>query len=1083
MNDSAVIQETESFFRRLTEPLKLFGREYDPLWWMALVVFVLTLGLFFAAWKYYQDSRSLYAPPARRILWWVLFGLPGLFLIAGALGFFGEMRDDARLHQAAGIVAVASILVLLYYYKIGIPLLCRWAVYFLLAYMFLLPSKQTWERSEKRSRVLVVLDVSDSMNTSDDAPGSPGGRTRLQKVIDYLADDKAAFLKELLDKNPVYVYRFGTRLDEEPQIIEKRVVGPAEAPENVDYLPVVRVATDPVTGVQKKEYGKPLAGADWEAFVKYNFKPWLLRGLSEPGQTLLTAQAEFEGKGDADWASKWLSLGDAAVPEGLAPADLEALKANRAKLPARIDVARAIASGTNVPDSLLALVNRESGNMVQGIIVFSDGRNTLGSESAITELRARAKREAIPIFTVAVGEDREVIRVAITDIQAPEQTPPDEPFKVAVEVDGDGLAGREVPITLDLFPPKRESSLKVQGTVKFAPGEPPHGQAEFVIDPAKLPEDLRSKASNFKDLIEGEWRVEATTPRVPGERFADKEHKGEPVVVKIEKKPLRVLLFASGPTRDYQFLLNQMIRDKADMSVFLQNEGGSTGKIAVVDDPERLLNHFPNRLRVDEDAAAKAEDKWYNLAKYDVIIAFDPDWSALTPDQLQMLQTWIELQAGGFIYVAGPFHTKYLARQDDMGAYRPLKEILPVVPGDSDISTARLTRDSKVPGRLKFYPQQDTDWLRLDDEQPDDPIAGWERFFTGLDKYQEDARIVRGFYNYYPIPLVKPGSSVVARFFAPQDVRAADGDGKDPPFLVTGKFGQGQTLFVASGEIWRIRQYREVYFERFWTKLTRYVSTGSRRKQDRRGRVLMPKEFAVGSYLRLQAQLLDAELKPVDAKLEPKLTIYPVALDQYQTKDIEKEHARYRKQFPLSAKAGRPEEWQGYFTRAVHLSPEQFPPGQWRLEVEIPSSSETLKQKFTIRPSNPETDNTRPDLAKLTEIAGDVEEVTSRVKSRAIVEQLRGVAPRTPDGQKLAFQFDNKPAVGLIPAFMDNPRKTVKNRGAVQDQWDQGPELPHWMTDWLDSDKKRTHHVGWLMLLAIGLLSAEWLTRKLLRLA
>ena len=47
----------------------------------------------------------------------------------------------------------------------------RAAVYLILAGIFLLPAMQTWERSEKRSRVLVLLDTSPSVaNTSDDLP-------------------------------------------------------------------------------------------------------------------------------------------------------------------------------------------------------------------------------------------------------------------------------------------------------------------------------------------------------------------------------------------------------------------------------------------------------------------------------------------------------------------------------------------------------------------------------------------------------------------------------------------------------------------------------------------------------------------------------------------------------------------------------------------------------------------------------------------------------------------------------------------------------------------------------------------------
>src|SRR5207247_7601415 len=70
-------------------------------------------------------------------------------------------------------------------------------------------------------------------------------------------------------------------------------------------------------------------------------------------------------------------------------------------------------TGTNLPESLLDVFNRESNNMVQGIVVFSDGRNsgrpgssTQFSAEVFEELRARARRAKVPIFTVAVGEYR-----------------------------------------------------------------------------------------------------------------------------------------------------------------------------------------------------------------------------------------------------------------------------------------------------------------------------------------------------------------------------------------------------------------------------------------------------------------------------------------------------------------------------------------------------------------------------------------------------------------------------------------------------------------------------------------------------
>ena len=70
-----------------------------------------------------------------------------------------------------------------------------------------------------------------------------------------LTDDKIAFLKNLLEKNPVAVYAFGTRLDEAPALVGQ---------------------------------GEPAwSKAEWEAFARYDFKPFVLRGLSDAGKAQL----------------------------------------------------------------------------------------------------------------------------------------------------------------------------------------------------------------------------------------------------------------------------------------------------------------------------------------------------------------------------------------------------------------------------------------------------------------------------------------------------------------------------------------------------------------------------------------------------------------------------------------------------------------------------------------------------------------------------------------------------------------------------------------------------------------------------
>src|SRR5438067_1527196 len=117
MNDTTPQSQTEFVLRRLSESLQVGGKEVNPYLWLAILIPVLVLGLVYVVWQYKRDCRSIAWP------WAVLLGS------------------------------------------------LRTIVYLILAGIFLLPAMQTWERTEKHSRVLVLLDVSPSVTTiSDDLP-------------------------------------------------------------------------------------------------------------------------------------------------------------------------------------------------------------------------------------------------------------------------------------------------------------------------------------------------------------------------------------------------------------------------------------------------------------------------------------------------------------------------------------------------------------------------------------------------------------------------------------------------------------------------------------------------------------------------------------------------------------------------------------------------------------------------------------------------------------------------------------------------------------------------------------------------
>lgn len=1010
MNDNGITRETELVFRRLSDTFPGVSPEASATAWWALVIGVFAVGALFVAWMYARDARTC--------RWYV--AVPLAFL--------------------------------------------RMLVYALLAVAFLLPARQTWETSEKSSRVIILLDVSPSLTQISDERSSAGGpkpATRLQKVLDFLGDEKIGFLKKIIDTNPVYLYRFGSRLDDETQLLN------AESP--------------------------AWSKADWEAWTKYDFKPWVLRGLSKDASEAIAKLAAWKGDapGTAEWAIEWSKLPEAdVVPSSLSDDEKKLYLDNRAKLDKRVDVARAIVLGTNVPDSITTAINREAANMVQGLIVFTDGRSNLGSEAAYNELKERATREKIPVFTIAVGEPRENVAITITDLQAPDRIPPDEPVKIAVEVDGVGLERQEVEVKLGLYLPTRDPKTdqpdhELVAKLQFQPGDPPHGQVEFVIDADKLPETMTEEAKKDdaksagkrRQLKQGAWSMVARVPTDKREIYDKPEHVTSPRVVQVLETPLRILLWASGPTRDYQTLRTLLMREvnekRAEMSVYLQNEGGREGNITQDVAAERLLIKFPTRYETTPKPGDKPEDKYLNLHEYDLILAFDPDWSELSAEQIDNLKTWVVEGGGGFAYIAGPIHTYQLARADETGRLKPLLEMLSALP--DDIILLKTRPIPRTPRRLKLNPNAEFDVLKLDDSG-DDPVAGWGRFFAnggpilpGNPNQQLNPK--NGFYSYYPIKMTKPGAAVLMEFL---DVNER-GEAESKPYFVVNQPGRGRTAFLGSGEMWRLRTVDPAFFERFWIRFGRNISSARRNVQSFRGQVLVNKEYSSGSMVRVQTRLLAPNGKPYPPDgITPKFIV-----EQFEPDGTKK--AKPIGPIQMAAKKGA-SGFDGYYQAQLLADPKLFPPGEfrYRVVVDVPDSpGDTISGEFMVRRSDPELDNARPDFNALINAASTLADVEPKITEPGALERLKGNATDT-SKVKLAFKLNETEKLGLIPACLKSDRKEFRNRGAVEDLWDKGAALPSWISDRFSSGPVT---VSYLLLAAIGLLAIEWAVRKLVRLA
>lgn len=939
-------QKSIFVWRRLEEALRVFGKEYDGHWWLAVLIPVLLLGLVYVVWMYVRDGRSV---------GWVWASFLGLL---------------------------------------------RCSVYCLLALMFLLPAEQFIEETTTRFKVILLFDVSGSMANKDEAPTEavPAEKilTRQDKVVRFLSDEPQApqlgFIKRL-QRHPVTLYRFGGKLDTDFRLVEEADV---------------------------------LSKDQWNAFLK-----------PDPRQ---------------------------AVPPDLSDEE-------KVEFRNKLDLYVLLVNGTNVGDSLLEVLKREANNQPQGIVVVSDGRSTQFS----TLIGEEVRKSKIPIFTVGVGEHRDPINIRITELLVPEQAQPDDKFPIKVDVDGEGKADEEVEVFLDILKPNSEKEIAVTlpAKVKFKRGEPPHAQAEFQIDAASLPETLRKPDSPAAkpELIEGKWKFVARVPKDKREVFEGKEHVSEPEFVNIVKKPLRVLLFAGAPTRDYQFARTLFVREvdskRAELSIYLQ-----LSRPEIVQDVpnERMLRDFPNRLDDTKNPDEKPDEKYYNLLQYDVIIAFDPDWTKLQPEQVALLERWVSRHNGGLIVIGGPVNTVQLTRSVNQATLKPIIDMLPVNLEDNRIQG--IDRSTTEPWRLNFPgATAEMEYLKLDDESKE-PLSGWEEFFTGrkLGEPGRDATLRRGLFDYYPVRDVKPNGTVVATF---TDPRARMKDGREQPYIVTTPYQGGKVVWIGSGEIWRLRQFREAFHERFWTKLCRFVGSATQMGDKGRIKIFMGAKFSAGRTVRFDAKLLGRDMRPLSPKEVVKAKVTGVG-STTPPRMINLDPSISPAEFERLPREEQDKVWEGSFAGRFQLDV----PGNYELEIQVPNTTDKDSKKFTIVESNPELDNTRPDFVQLRQLASVANLIHPRLneemRSRLDSELARTNSPLTKDNDKDLRLFFDLRSAEVIPELMTVKPLPQENRGPVKDLWDWGYTF---------GDRDPPMKVSIALVVIVGLLSLEWLTRKLLKLA
>ncbi len=278
-----------------------------------------------------------------------------------------------------------------------------------------------------------------------------------------------------------------------------------------------------------------------------------------------------------------------------------------------------------------------------------------------------------------------------------------------------------------------------------------------------------------------------------------------------------------------------------------------------------------------------------------------------------------------------------------------------------------------------------------------------------------------GVFGYFAVRDSKQGAAVYARFSDPDETSL---DNRLPIYLAGHFYGSGRVFFQASGEMWRLRALDPEYFAQYYTKLIRWVSQGRLLRDSSRGVLLVDKERCfVGDIVTVSSVLTDAQFRPLNDETVEGQLVSPdgsrTALTLRALKDSSRE-GEYQTQFTVTTN------------------------GDYQIELAPPESrlEELLTADIIVSSSKAETQDPLLNEAEL-------EMLATRTSGRYFANGL----PETGSAGD----------ANLVSTIAPNDQETVMSGSPDR--------------------RFKEMLMGWLMALLVGVLSMEWLIRRLSKLA
>jgi hypothetical protein len=466
---------------------------------------------------------------------------------------------------------------------------------------------------------------------------------------------------------------------------------------------------------------------------------------------------------------------------------------------------QAIGNSSRLGTNLRDIIEAQRGRPTAAIIILTDGITTEGK--SLGEVAEHARRKAIPLHLIGLGNDQPPKDLRVTDLLADESIYVGDLLHLDFKVVGAGVDGKKVTVRLR----EKDKSIIL-------------AEKEVTLGKDGAPKQVRLA---YRPVKKGDYDFVVEVEPHKGE--ANVENNVKVAHVDVRDETIRVLLVQEYPSYEFRYLKELLRRGiKARLP----------GADRAVELTTVLQEADVRSSQQDESAMRVFPVKREELFQYDVIIMGDVNPTFLSESTQENIAAFVKERGGGMVFLSGPRHMPVAFRSSSLAELFPIELETATLPD----SQALLNNGFQAqPTRLGLASPQ----FQLTDE-PTTNIAAWNK-------------LPELFWM-----LEAPDLKQAARVLAEHPTRTGSG-GQKLPLVCIQFVGAGKVIMHTTDESWRWSRWpgSEQLYARYWLQTIRYLSRSKLLGQSRKAEITSNRQqYRRGENARLRVRFFDERLAP-----------------------------------------------------------------------------------------------------------------------------------------------------------------------------------------------------------------------------